>query len=56
MAAGIPEAHNVPQLQNPGFEASVANGAPIPGWDVSVDLGLKLDRSKSQIETLVVLK
>jgi hypothetical protein len=38
-AVGIPKAHNVPQLQNPGFEAPVAKGAPIPGWDVSVGNG-----------------
>jgi hypothetical protein len=39
MVAGIAEAQNTPRLQNPGFEAPVANGAQIPGWDVSTGKG-----------------
>ncbi len=39
MAVGIAEAQNVPQLQNPGFEAPVTNGVQIPGWDVSTGKG-----------------
>src|ERR1700753_2145707 len=39
MAVGIAEAQNIPQLQNPGFEAPVANGVQIPGWDVSIGKG-----------------
>ena len=38
MAVGIAEAQNLPQLQNPGFEAPVT-GAQIPGWDVSTGKG-----------------
>ena len=39
MAVGIAEAQNLPQLQNPGFEAPATNGAQIPGWDVSAGRG-----------------
>ncbi|MGD0733412.1 MAG: alpha-L-arabinofuranosidase C-terminal domain-containing protein [Terracidiphilus sp.] len=53
IAAGFPETHNATQLQNSGFEAPLANGTQIPGWDVSIGKGasgISIQADRAQVK------